>query len=579
MRPKHLRRVGPGFHSFEEPRLSERELEYLFLHVLCVPEVYDEAMPFVMKGFLGDIDSFKDEVFVRCLREVHPKCKSGPRSKSFLAQIRAALVRHRDDQVFGGIYEDVVDELLDEDGGLIERALHPDRESLDKEYGLRLLKILLIESSIVKPLSNILSETNISGGTPKKLRQILIECEERLQRLDLLTARKPSTVGELWDEHTRQLSEIRGREFLGLKTGLKELDRRTLGIRGITVLGAKPGAGKTTLTLNMAVGVCRFAKENDCAVLFVSLDMNKFEVMSRIHCLLADIPWKTLVHGSIDEGSRLADTLFSAADQKKLANAEKLLRADQIDKRLTVVDREEVGDDATAERLGAMLHDAKSKVGASRGLIVIDYLQLLSVPDDVNEAGDLGADKYRIRLVQRILQGTRTEANPLGDAAIVISEARKPSSSKDIWGDSMSELMGSARIGYAADAVLLYREMSKKELAAHYGVAPEMVDQKRASLLENGIVPVTLILEKGRDGMTRGPWSMEFYFKSSQFEELSARRSSFYSSHSLDDRESPEDSAEPPEERSSPAGGRKIPTRSGDLRSRSRNRTKNRPAK
>src|SRR5581483_4648655 len=109
---------------------------------------------------------------------------------------------------------------------------------------------------------------------------------------------------------------------------------------------------------------------------------------------------------------------------------------------------------------------------------------------------------------------------PLGDTALVISEARKPPSSKDkdSWGDSMSELMGSARLGYAGDAVLLYREMNLKEIGAFYGGLGEEDAKKRREALKNeGIAPIMLILEKGRDGMTRGKWGTEFHFKKSRF--------------------------------------------------------------
>src|SRR5262249_43997524 len=152
---------------------------------------------------------------------------------------------------------------------------------------------------------------------------------------------------------------------------------------------------------------------------------------------------------------------------------------------------------------------------------VIDYLQLLPVPDDVAAGGDLAADKYRVRMVQQAIENSRTAADPLGDTAIAISEARKPTNPKHVWGEAMSEGMGSARIGNAPDAVLLYREMSTKESEQHYGDSgTDAANHRREALKAQGIAPVTLILEKGRDGMTRGRWCMEFLFEKSTFVEL-----------------------------------------------------------
>src|SRR5262249_13972670 len=159
----------------------------------------------------------------------------------------------------------------------------------------------------------------------------------------------------------------------------------------------------------------------------------------------------------------------------------------------------------TAQRISAILADVKKRAKAKRALLIIDYLQLLPVPDDVAAGGDLTADKYRVRLVQQVIENSRTAEDPLGDTALAISQSRKPPTAKQTWGDGMSEVMGSARLAYAADAVLLYREMGTKEIEKHYGASgTEDANQRREALKAKGIAPVTLILEKGRDGMTRG---------------------------------------------------------------------------
>jgi hypothetical protein len=124
-------------------------------------------------------------------------------------------------------------------------------------------------------------------------------------------------------------------------------------------------------------------------------------------------------------------------------------------------------------------------------------------------------------MVQKVIENSQTEDNPLGDTVLLISEARKPPTSKDVWGDSMSELMGSARLGYAGDAVLLYREMTNKEVQLHYGVKDkDDAEKRRAALKEQGVAPVMLILEKGRDGMLRGKWGVEFHYRKSIFREI-----------------------------------------------------------
>ncbi len=45
-------------------------------------------------------------------------------------------------------------------------------------------------------------------------------------------------------------------------------------------------------------------------------------------------------------------------------------------------------------------------------------------------------------------------------------------------------------------------------------------EARRDSLKEQGVAPVMLILDKGRDGMVRGKWGAEFHFRTSTFYEF-----------------------------------------------------------
>ncbi|MCY2986437.1 MAG: ParB/RepB/Spo0J family partition protein [Planctomycetota bacterium] len=100
----------------------------------------------------------------------------------------------------------------------------------------------------------------------------------------------------------------------------------------------------------------------------------------------------------------------------------------------------------SGQRVAAIVRECKSRCKAKRALLIVDYLQLLPVPPEVAERGDLHADKYRVRMIQETIEGTRTTENPTGDTVLAISEARKPQSSKEAWGQSLSELMGSSRL-------------------------------------------------------------------------------------------------------------------------------------
>jgi hypothetical protein len=85
----------------------------------------------------------------------------------------------------------------------------------------------------------------------------------------------------------------------------------------------------------------------------------------------------------------------------------------------------------------------KTQSGAARALVVIDYLQVIPIPDSGQRSSELYADKYQVRVAQDILAGMRqAESSLLGDALIAISETRKPATGRKHWGEDLADLMG-----------------------------------------------------------------------------------------------------------------------------------------
>ena len=167
-----------------------------------------------------------------------------------------------------------------------------------------------------------------------------------------------------------------------------------------------------------------------------------------------------------------------------------------------------------------MARGLKQQVGAEHCLVIIDYLQLLPVPDTVARQGDLEADKYRVEIAQQVLDASKDQFDRPQDTVLAISEARKPTSSSQhhTWGTKIEDLLGSARLGYSADGVLLLRPMSDDELQDNYGSIGGD-DKIRGQLSDEGISPLMITLAKGRDGMTRGSWPAEFHFQQSSISE------------------------------------------------------------
>ena len=516
----HLAKNGDGFVSYPVPPLSDEDKDSLIINFLRSPEFFETAITKLKAEFFEQTGDEGHCIIAVAIRDVYEAMKLTPSDHAFRLAVESKITTLRDQ--FGDEEEDwkeAAEEVLAK-GGLFRRAYAANEHKVDPQHAKSLLKRFLLKRTVFEPLRKLSLEFQSGGGTPEHLAAILEETQSRLQAVSALDEKPLLSFGEEWAEHNKRLQQFHGKKLIGLKTGLKELDDRTLGLRGVTIFAAKPGAGKTTYTLQIAVGVCEQVADNDALVVFLSLDMSRFDMFRRVHCNLADMDWKVLMFGSPEE-LKEPDSSFSKADQDKLKKAEKRFHEKGVGQRMVIVDREFLGDHVTPERLKAMIRALKKKAGVKRALLVVDYLQLIPVSEDMVEGSDLAADKHRIRVIQQVLEGSQTTENPLGDAALVISEARKPSKSKDGWGDSLSDLMGSARLGYAADAVLLYREMTDTEVRGCYSVGEGgEVNAKRRALLKEGIVPVMLTLEKGRDGMSRGSWPQEFLIWKSKFRSL-----------------------------------------------------------
>ena len=215
------------------------------------------------------------------------------------------------------------------------------------------------------------------------------------------------------------------------------------------------------------IGVCQHHAENDAVVLFLSLEMDKDTIYARVKCNLAQMDYQTLMLGS-PEGEREDGSFFSAADQAHLDAARAVAEEGQVMSLLVVVDSDALGTRVTAEGIAALVSEAKARTGATKALLVVDYFQLLTVPAEVADRGDIEADRHRINLLKDVIERSRTEANPQGDAILAISEARKPSDEKQGWGRSLSELMGTSRLGYAPTLMMLYQVMTDTDIMEQY---------------------------------------------------------------------------------------------------------------
>jgi len=289
-------------------------------------------------------------------------------------------------------------------------------------------------------------------------------------------------------------------------------------------VGAGPGVGKTVLALQTGINVCRHYEENNASVLYVSLDMPRDDMIDRMYCHLSGMDWKTYRLGSELHRRDPQAPVHTDHQQQQLDSAHRKFGEWGLDRRMAIVQRDELGPSA-AEHISQMAQQLKLQTNTSRCLVIVDYFQLLPVDDGDAHQNELEQDKMRVGAVQRILAAIEDPGRPQGSAVLVITEARKPQrsskSGNDNWSFDMESLMGSARLAYAPDAILLIRRQHTDEIQQNYGQSfQSSYDTPIAeSLDQQGIAPLIFKLAKGRDGMTRGEWNGEHLFRQSTIQE------------------------------------------------------------
>ena len=217
--------------------------------------------------------------------------------------------------------------------------------------------------------------------------------------------------------------------FPGLSTGLRDLDKKINGLNksDLLLIAARPGMGKTSIALNIALNV---AKKYDKTVAIFSLEMSKEQLTMR---LMSD--------ESFVDNQKLVTGKLSPDDWAKIGTASSALAATDI--RI---------DDNPSITVAAM--NAKCRRLDNLGLIVIDYLQLMTSSGFGGNRGD-----SRVNVVSEISRALKIMAKELNVPVICLSQLSRANESRTDKRPMLSDLRESGAIEQDADCVLfLYRD-------------------------------------------------------------------------------------------------------------------------
>ena len=228
-------------------------------------------------------------------------------------------------------------------------------------------------------------------------------------------------------EHVEKLQE-RGSSITGVPTGFVDLDNLTSGLQpsNLVIVAARPSFGKTSLALNIAQ---QAAADHQVPVAIFSLEMSRTELVQRLVCAEALVDVSKLRRGQLSDQdwSRLATAVGRLADAP-----------------IFIDDTESV----TVLEIRAKARRLKQKSGL--GLVIIDYLQLMSGPR---------RSENRQQEISEISRSLKILARELEVPVIAVSQLSRAVESRQDKRPMLADLRESGAIEQDADVVMfIYRD-------------------------------------------------------------------------------------------------------------------------
>ena len=236
----------------------------------------------------------------------------------------------------------------------------------------------------------------------------------------------------------------------GLSSGFSAVDAKITGLNksDLLLLAARPGMGKTSFALNIALNVARSSRKT---VAVFSLEMSAEQLVTRI-----------LSGEALVENYRLRTGNLRETDWQKIAAAASVLN--QLDIRV---------DDNPM--LSAADMNAKCRRLDNLGLVVIDYLQLMTSAGDKSNRGE-----NRQQVVSDISRMLKIMAKELNVPVICLSQLSRANEKRDDKRPMLSDLRESGAIEQDADIVMfLYRDDYYNEDSEKHNIAECIIAKNR----------------------------------------------------------------------------------------------------
>ena len=293
-------------------------------------------------------------------------------------------------------------------------------------YYMQIVKANSIRRHLILEAQNIINntfETEDSDMAMQVAEKKIFELSQKESASELEFVGKPGGVLTNVLKQISELAENKGK-MRGIPTGYKDFDAITNGLQksDLILLAARPGVGKTSFAMNIAVNA---AVNDGKKVAIFDLEMSKEQLMQRALSSLAKVNLGHVLKGDMD-----------SEEWKRIWTAEKKLAQSSI----------YVDDSSMVTPFEIISKCRKLKMTDGLDLIVIDYLQLMTMGKNTRDS--------RNQEVSDITRTLKIAAKELNVPIILLSQLSRAVEIREDHRPVLSDLRDSGSIEQDADIVL-----------------------------------------------------------------------------------------------------------------------------
>lgn len=326
----------------------------------------------------------------------------------------------------------------------------------------------IIYASIIELSARRIITKNLQTNTHKLLTSnveetpteaVISDISEVFKRVENRTIKDEKIEDDLVDTINELQENWKNKDDFSFYYGIDGLDKLTLGLhkQELTIIGARPGVGKTTFALQLAEKLSQKQKK----VCFISLEMSKTQILEKVISSKTLIPTYKMKMGTLQSD-----------DWEKIMQASNEISGSTLKIVSKAIDLNQI--ESYARKL---------KAREDLDCLIIDYIQLVTIKNKKYE--------NRTQEVTEISRNLKLLSLELNIPIIALCQLNRNASRQE---PTLADLRESGSLEQDADNVIfLYKEDSEDNSIN----CDEIIKVAKQRTGETGNVPVTFAKAKG----------------------------------------------------------------------------------